>query len=62
VSDWRDRIDFSPALQRPAEPSVQIGDASRARNDLGWRTTASFEGIVAAMVDEDFRLAAQAGQ
>ena len=53
VPDWRERVVVDPALARPADASVQVGDATRARRELGWAPTVTFEQIVAAMVDAD---------
>ena len=38
---------------RPAEVDVLIGDASKARNVLGWAPSVSFSELVAMMVDAD---------
>ena len=45
------RID--PALIRPAEVDHLLGDASKARAELGWAPTISFEQMVEDMVDAD---------
>jgi GDPmannose 4,6-dehydratase len=42
-------------LQRAHEPTPRVGDASRARERLGWRPTLSFEQLVARMVEADLR-------
>jgi GDPmannose 4,6-dehydratase len=42
-----------PALIRPAEVDLLIGDATKARERLGWTTTVDFEGLVRMMVDAD---------
>ena len=46
------RID--PAFYRPAEVVLLVGDASRARQVLGWVPTTSFTDLVARMVKHDF--------
>ena len=38
---------------RPAEVDELIGDASKAREVLGWKPTVGFEELVAMMVDAD---------
>ena len=53
------RVD--PALVRPREEADAIGDASRARERLGWRAEASFEQLIAAMVAADLAALAAAG-
>jgi len=54
------RID--PALIRPSEATVQVGDATRARDVLGWAPEISFEAMIAEMVSADLaELGARAG-
>jgi GDPmannose 4,6-dehydratase len=57
---WQ-HIEVDPTLQRAAEPTPRVGDASRAREILGWRPTLTFEQTIARMVDADMR-AAQAAK
>jgi GDPmannose 4,6-dehydratase len=42
-----------PALHRPAEVDHLVGDASRARAELGWKPRVSFRELVETMVDAD---------
>lgn len=51
--DWRDHVVVDPALFRPAEVDLLVGDASRARRELGWRPRVDFPTLVAMMVDAD---------
>lgn len=51
VGDVVLRID--PRYWRPAEVDTLLGDASRARAELGWAPTVSFEALVAEMVAHD---------
>ncbi|HET6967069.1 MAG TPA: GDP-mannose 4,6-dehydratase, partial [Ornithinibacter sp.] len=53
IDDWEHLVDVDPALIRPADPSLLVGDASRARRELGWATTIDFGEIVARMVDSE---------
>ncbi|SDE19167.1 GDP-mannose 4,6-dehydratase [Nocardioides lianchengensis] len=53
VSDWERHVRVDPAFVRPADPSDLTGDSSRARKQLGWRPTTSFEEIVGRMVEAD---------
>jgi len=50
-----DYLRFDVGLSRPPEPSPRIGDASRARERLGWQPTLTFEGLVERMVEADLR-------
>jgi len=56
--DWRDHVLADPALHRPAEVDLLVGDAGRARADLGWTPTVGFEELVRLMVAADLRLVA----
>jgi GDPmannose 4,6-dehydratase len=52
--DWRDHVSTDSSLKRgKAELHNLIGDASKARQQLGWEPTLSFEELVHAMVDAD---------
>ncbi|HEY0188619.1 MAG TPA: GDP-mannose 4,6-dehydratase [Cellulomonas sp.] len=56
VPDWADRVRTDPAFVRPAESTVQLGDATKAHQVLGWQPTHRFSEVVAAMVDHDLAL------
>jgi GDPmannose 4,6-dehydratase len=61
--DWQKHVQLDPALIRPAEVDHLIGDASKARNVLGWGSPVAFQGLVEMMVDADLeRLASAPGQ
>jgi GDPmannose 4,6-dehydratase len=51
--DWHKHVKLDPALLRPAEVDHLIGDSSKAREQLGWKPTIDFEGLVKMMVDAD---------
>jgi GDPmannose 4,6-dehydratase len=51
--DWRDFVVQDARYMRPAEVDLLIGDASRARNELGWRPEVTFEQLIRMMVDAD---------
>lgn len=53
ITDWEPYVVVDPALYRPVEPGEQVGDASRARQVLGWRPSLTFPELVAAMVEAD---------
>ncbi len=52
-----DRLRTEPETFRPPEPTVLVGDASRARAVLGWEPRISFEELVREMVEADLRAA-----
>jgi GDPmannose 4,6-dehydratase len=51
--DYKDLVQVDPNLVRPLEPLPLVGDASRARSELGWAATVSFEALIEMMVDSD---------
>jgi GDPmannose 4,6-dehydratase len=51
--DWQKYVVQDPALIRPAEVDLLIGDASKARRVLGWKPEVSFQELVRRMVDAD---------
>jgi GDPmannose 4,6-dehydratase len=53
--DWRKHVRLDPAFLRPAEVDHLIGDASKARETLGWSPSVSFDGLVRMMVDADLK-------
>ncbi len=57
VDGWEHHVATDPAFVRPADVSEMVGDATKARDVLGWQPTVAFEEIVARMVDLDLALA-----
>jgi GDPmannose 4,6-dehydratase len=51
--DWTEHVVVDPALVRPAEVDLLIGDAGKARRVLGWAPKHSFRELVQMMVDAD---------
>ena len=51
--DWQKYVKQDPAFYRPAEVETLLGDASKARDELGWEPECSFEQLVQMMVDSD---------
>jgi GDPmannose 4,6-dehydratase len=51
--DWQKHVRVDPALLRPAEVDHLLGDASKAREELGWAPTIAFKPLVEMMVDAD---------
>ncbi len=56
IQDWEKYVEIENKFLRPAEVDFLIGDASRARDKLGWKPKVSFEGLVKMMVEEDIKL------
>jgi GDPmannose 4,6-dehydratase len=51
-----DHVVIDPSFLRPAEVDHLIGDASKARERLGWEPRTSFEEMIRLMVDSDLKL------
>ncbi len=51
--DWQSHVRLDPNLLRPAEVDHLIGDATKAREVLGWKPSVDFKGLVEMMVDAD---------
>jgi GDPmannose 4,6-dehydratase len=54
--DWHDYVVQDPRFVRPAEVDELVGDASKAKKELGWEPEVSFEELVKMMVDADLTL------
>jgi len=58
--DWQKHVRVDPAFLRPAEVEHLLGDASKAKAELGWAPSVDFKQLVEMMVDADLaRLAAK---
>jgi GDPmannose 4,6-dehydratase len=51
--DWEEHVVSDPLFLRPAEVDHLVGDAARARAELGWEPKTSFPELVGLMVDSD---------
>jgi GDPmannose 4,6-dehydratase len=51
--NWEEHVEIDPALIRPAEVDLLLGDASKARDILGWEPKITFEQLVSEMVQSD---------
>jgi GDPmannose 4,6-dehydratase len=58
--DWRRHVVQDEALMRPAEVDLLIGDAGKARRQLGWKFEVSFSQLVRMMVEADLARLSQA--
>jgi GDPmannose 4,6-dehydratase len=57
--DWHEYVEIDPRYFRPAEVDVLMGDAGKARRQLGWEPKVSFDELVKLMTDHDLELARQ---
>ena len=51
--DWRDHVVVDERFLRPAEVDLLVGDASKAKETLGWVPEVDFVSLVGMMVDAD---------
>jgi len=54
--DYKEFVEIDPSLYRPAEVFTLTGDASKAKQKLGWNNECSFRDLVIKMVDSDLNL------
>src|SRR6202140_1363431 len=57
--DWEEHVEIDPRYLRPAEVDMLLGDATKARRQLGWEPKVTFDGLVKLMTDYDLQLAKQ---
>ena len=55
--DWRRHVKLDPRYLRPTEVDLLIGDASKARRQLGWKPKVMFKELIRIMVESDLELA-----
>lgn len=53
IPDWRSRVTLDPRFARPSDVDHLCGNATKARERLGWSPKVRFEGLVDLMVDHD---------
>ena len=53
--DWTPYVTHDERFDRPAEVDLLLGDASKAREKLGWSPKVSFEELVARMYESDLK-------
>ncbi len=51
--NYEEKVRIDPRFMRPAEVDVLLGDASKAKEQLGWSPEVSLADMVAEMVDAD---------
>ena len=54
--NFEDHVVSDPNMVRPAEVEHLIGDASKARDVLGWKPRVGFKELIEMMVDADLKL------
>ncbi len=55
--DWQQYVEIDPRYFRPTEVDLLLGDATKARQALGWQPKVDLKGLAAMMVENDWQLA-----
>jgi GDPmannose 4,6-dehydratase len=55
--DWNDYVEIDPMYFRPSEVDVLLGDASKAKEKLGWQPKTTFSDLAKLMTVADMELA-----
>jgi GDPmannose 4,6-dehydratase len=53
IEDRAHLVDTDPRFTRPAEVAILTGDATKARQQLGWKPQVDFPELVRMMVEHD---------
>ena len=54
--DWKEFVKYDARYERPAEVDLLIGDAAKAKKQLGWEPKVRFKELVQIMVDADVEM------
>ena len=56
IVHWDEYVKQDPRFMRPAEVDVLRGDSTKARDELGWTLSTSFQEMISKMVSNDINL------
>ena len=59
IEDWEPYVRIDERFFRPAEVDLLVGDASKAKKQLGWEPKVSFADLVTMMVEHDLEVETQ---
>ncbi|MHB8792841.1 MAG: GDP-mannose 4,6-dehydratase [Thermoleophilia bacterium] len=54
--DWKEYVKIDQRFVRPAEVDLLIGDATKAREKLGWEPKVSFSEMIKMMIENDLKI------
>ena len=57
--DWQEYVEIDARYYRPTEVDLLLGDASKARQKLGWTPRVTFKELARMMTENDWKLAQQ---
>src|SRR6266699_3591264 len=60
--DWEKYVEIDPKFLRPAEVDCLCGNATKAREKLGWEPEVTFEALIKMMVEADLEIMRAAGK
>jgi GDPmannose 4,6-dehydratase len=55
--DWHNYVEIDKRYLRPSEVDLLLGDASKAKKELGWTPKTDFKSLVKMMVESDMKIA-----
>ena len=53
--DWQKHVELDPRYLRPTEVDSLIGNAGKAKQQLGWQPKVKFKELVRLMVEADLK-------
>ncbi len=56
LGDWKKYVEIDKKLIRPQDIDNLIGDASKAKKEIGWEPTIQYKELVRLMIDDDLKL------
>jgi GDPmannose 4,6-dehydratase len=56
IEDWQRYVSTDPRFFRPSEVDLLVGDATKAREKLGWKPEIDFPSLVTRMVEHDLEV------
>jgi len=54
--DWKEYVKIDQRFVRPAEVDLLIGDATKAKEKLGWEPKVSFSDMIKMMIENDLKM------
>jgi GDPmannose 4,6-dehydratase len=57
--DWKEHVEVDQRYFRPAEVDLLLGDAGKAKRELGWAPKVTFKGLAKLMTEADWEIARQ---
>jgi GDPmannose 4,6-dehydratase len=55
IGDWKPFVEYDARYARPTEVDILRGDASKAKQELGWEATTRFHDLVKVIMEHDLK-------